>query len=325
MEKWTETLRQTGLYFIHSVEPIDNKRQMPVSPGKMLASQSLIRVKRRASPKPQLTFWRWNEAMAGCVWVFLRETLTTAKGYWATRAGQSWVFGIKTQCIITKSFKTESGKVKREEITFLWSSLGSKGIRLFLRIIQVCVAVWGCLLLKLMRQTKLEIKIQFLRTAKKIFTKKCQPCMSSFDRLATNNFFFLCWDLTNTKQLYHELSHQSIRLNSYIYICYLHVEHICILKNCTGQQHNAELTQPFVYFIPSLLQYLSSFIFVFTSFRHEQDRREEDRTMGKWREQRHRTGGRRGSAKTDMMRPVSCARNGKSQPVDESRDLLCAR
>lgn len=73
--------------------------------------------------------------MAGCVGVFLRETLTTAKGYWATRAGQSWVFGIKTQCIITKSFKTESGKVKREEITFLWSSLGSKGIRLFLRII----------------------------------------------------------------------------------------------------------------------------------------------------------------------------------------------
>lgn len=46
----------------------------------------------------------------------------TTKGYWATRAGQSWVFGIKTQCIITKSFKTESAGEENKaekEITFL--------------------------------------------------------------------------------------------------------------------------------------------------------------------------------------------------------------
>lgn len=43
--------------------------------------------------------------MGGCC---QGNRLFTTKGYWATRAGQSWVFGIKTQCIITKSFKTES-------------------------------------------------------------------------------------------------------------------------------------------------------------------------------------------------------------------------
>lgn len=83
-------------------------------------------------------------------------------------------------------------------------------------------------------------------------------------------------------------------------------------------------TQPFVYFIPTLLQYLSSFIFVFTSLQKEQDRREEDRTLGKWREEKHRTGGPRSSAKTDTIRPVSCAGNGKSQPRGwEQRPALC--
>lgn len=84
-------------------------------------------------------------------------------------------------------------------------------------------------------------------------------------------------------------------------------------------------TQPFVYFTPPLLQYLSSFIVVFTSLQKGQDRREEDRTLGKWREEKHTTGGPRGSAKTDTIRPVSCAENGKSQPVDEreQRTALC--
>lgn len=185
--------------------------------------------------------------------------------------------------------------------------------------------MWECLLLKLMIQTKLEIKIQFLRTAKKYLQKKVSLVWAALLALATINFFFLCWDLTNTEQLYHELSHQSTCLNIYIYVCYLHVEHICILKNCTGQEHRDCIsTQPSVCFIPTLLQYLSPFIFVFTSLQKEQDRREEGRTSGKRREEKHRTGGPRGSAKTDTIRPVSCAGNGKSQPVDESSGLLCA-
>lgn len=34
------------------------------------------------------------------------------KGYWAIKAGQSWLFGMNTQCIITKSCMPGSVKIK---------------------------------------------------------------------------------------------------------------------------------------------------------------------------------------------------------------------